>query len=56
MENLKLNQLWNLMDLKYKAHPWHGISIGDDAPEEVQVCVEGPVFTGAQIETFHETR
>lgn len=23
-----------------KAHPWHGISIGDDAPEEVTVFIE----------------
>jgi sulfhydrogenase subunit gamma (sulfur reductase) len=23
--------------------------------DQAQVCVEGPVFTGAQIETFHET-
>jgi len=24
----------------YKAHPWHGISVGDDAPEKVTVFVE----------------
>ncbi len=26
--------------MKYKAHPWHGISAGPNAPEEVNVCVE----------------
>lgn len=26
--------------MKYKAHPWHGISAGENVPEEVNVCVE----------------
>ncbi len=40
MEEKEFNNLWKLLDLKYKAHPWHGVSIGDDAPDEVQVFVE----------------
>ena len=40
MEENEFNNLWKLLDLKYKAHPWHGVSIGDDAPDEVQVFVE----------------
>ncbi len=26
--------------MKYKAHPWHGISAGENVPKEVNVCVE----------------
>ena len=29
-----------LMGLRYKSHPWHGISIGDHAPEEVTAFIE----------------
>ncbi|MEA4903905.1 MAG: inorganic diphosphatase, partial [Petrimonas sp.] len=29
-----------LMGLRYKSHPWHGISIGDYAPEEVTAFIE----------------
>ena len=25
---------------KYKAHPWHGISLGDEAPEVVRTFIE----------------
>ena len=28
------------MNYKYKAHPWHGISFGENAPEEVTVFLE----------------
>jgi inorganic pyrophosphatase len=28
------------MNYKYKAHPWHGISYGENAPEEVTVFIE----------------
>ena len=29
-----------LMGLRYKSHPWHGIAIGNDAPEEVTAFIE----------------
>ncbi len=29
-----------MMKPVYKAHPWHGISVGDNAPEKVTVFVE----------------
>ncbi len=28
------------MNYKYKAHPWHGISYGENAPEEITVFLE----------------
>ena len=32
--------LGGLMGLFFRAHPWHGVAIGDDAPEIVTVYVE----------------
>ncbi len=29
-----------LMGLRYKSHPWHGVFIGKDAPEEVTAFIE----------------
>jgi len=29
-----------LMGLRYKSHPWHGIAIGKDAPEQVTAFIE----------------
>ncbi len=33
-----------LMGLRYKSHPWHGISIGKDAPEKVTAFIDSKVF------------
>jgi inorganic pyrophosphatase len=32
--------LGRLLSLLFKAHPWHGVSIGDDAPEVVTAYIE----------------
>ncbi len=29
-----------LMGLRYKSHPWHGVFIGEDAPEELTAFIE----------------
>lgn len=29
-----------LMGLRYKSHPWHGVFIGKDAPENVTAFIE----------------
>ena len=29
-----------LMGLRYKSHPWHGLEVGDDAPEVVTAFIE----------------
>ncbi len=29
-----------LMGLRYKSHPWHGVYIGDKAPEKVTAFIE----------------
>ena len=36
----KNNQDFKQMNMKYKAHPWHGISAGDNAPEVVTAFIE----------------
>jgi len=36
----QLSRLWELIGLRYKSHPWHGVSLGDNAPDEVTVFVE----------------
>ncbi|HRP02309.1 MAG TPA: inorganic pyrophosphatase [Candidatus Kapabacteria bacterium] len=35
-----LNEFWKLASLRYKSHPWHGINIGEDAPEVVTSFIE----------------
>lgn len=32
--------LWHLMGLLFKAHPWHGVAIGPDAPAIVTAYIE----------------
>src|SRR5215217_7944694 len=32
--------LWELMGLLFRAHPWHGVPIGDDAPGIVTCYIE----------------
>jgi inorganic pyrophosphatase len=32
--------LWQLMGLLFKAHPWHGVPIGNHAPERVTAYIE----------------
>jgi len=32
--------IWGLMGLLYTSHPWHGIPIGDDAPDVVTSFIE----------------
>jgi inorganic pyrophosphatase len=32
--------LWSLMGLLFKAHPWHGVPIGEQMPERLTVYIE----------------
>lgn len=34
------DMIGKLMGLRYKSHPWHGVDIGDDAPEIVTCFIE----------------
>lgn len=40
MTNNKLHDLWARFGKRYKAHPWHGVNIGDKAPEVVRCYIE----------------
>jgi len=32
--------LWELLPLLFRPHPWHGVSVGDEAPGKVTVYIE----------------
>jgi inorganic pyrophosphatase len=34
------DSLWTRMGFLFKAHPWHGVSIGKDAPTVVTAYIE----------------
>ncbi|OGU56444.1 MAG: inorganic pyrophosphatase [Ignavibacteria bacterium GWF2_33_9] len=36
----KINEVWDLASLRYTSHPWHGISIGEKAPDIVTCFIE----------------
>jgi inorganic pyrophosphatase len=40
MNEDKANSAWKLMGLLFKAHPWHGVSIGREAPVTVTSYIE----------------
>ncbi len=40
MAKEQLHKLWEMIGLRYTSHPWHGVSLGDNAPDEVTVFVE----------------
>ncbi len=33
-------QIWNLMTMMYRAHPWHGIDAGEESPKIVNAYIE----------------
>ncbi|MDX1909380.1 MAG: inorganic pyrophosphatase [Bacteroidia bacterium] len=35
-----LTRIWELIGLRYKSHPWHGVHIGEKAPELVTAFIE----------------
>ncbi len=40
MRNVSLDPIGRLLSLRQKAHPWHGVNVGDNAPEEVIAFIE----------------
>jgi len=40
MANSLMDPIGKLMGLRYKSHPWHGVEIGDKAPEVVNCYIE----------------
>jgi inorganic pyrophosphatase len=35
-----MQKSWSIIGLRYKSHPWHGIEIGDEAPEVINTFIE----------------
>jgi len=40
MNEKELISFFKLIGLRYKSHPWHGVDIGDDAPQYVNAFIE----------------
>jgi inorganic pyrophosphatase len=40
MESVIEEHLWNMIGLRYKSHPWHGVDIGEQAPELLTAFIE----------------
>ena len=40
MDERDIKPLWGQMGLLFKAHPWHGVFVGDDAPALVTAYIE----------------
>ena len=40
MANKLMDPIGRLMGLRYKSHPWHGVDIGDQAPEVINCFIE----------------
>src|SRR5947209_279981 len=36
----KSDPIWTLLGLLFRAHPWHGVSIGPEAPDKVTSYIE----------------
>eukprot|EP00457_Paulinella_chromatophora_P013413 gb/GEZN01013709.1/.p1 GENE.gb/GEZN01013709.1/~~gb/GEZN01013709.1/.p1 ORF type:complete len:236 (+),score=23.03 gb/GEZN01013709.1/:247-954(+) len=47
--------MFRLMKMLYKPHPWHGVSIGDEAPERVIAYVECVPGEGIKYEVDKDT-
>ncbi len=40
MNQEAFQKIWKMIGLRYKSHPWHGIDIGDNAPNVVTAFIE----------------
>jgi len=40
MSQQSFEKIWKLVSLRYKSHPWHGISLGKKSPKEVCAFIE----------------
>ena len=40
MSKTALTRIWEMIGLRYKSHPWHGVQIGKEAPELVTAFIE----------------
>ena len=38
--NESIKELWEKMSLRFQSHPWHGVNIGENAPNEIMSFIE----------------
>jgi inorganic pyrophosphatase len=50
-----LNEFWQLVGLRYKSHPWHGVFIGEESPEIVTSFIEVVPSDTVKYEVDKET-
>lgn len=50
-----VSDIWNLVGLRYKSHPWHGVYIGDNAPEIVTAFIEATPSDTVKYEVDKQT-
>ncbi len=50
MINKDLHKIWESMRLRFKSHPWHGVNIGDEAPETVTSFIEMTPYDNVKYE------
>jgi inorganic pyrophosphatase len=55
MANKLMDPIGRLMGLRYKSHPWHGVDIGDQAPEILTCFVEMVTTDTVKYEVDKET-
>jgi len=46
----EIDPLWNLMGVIFRAHPWHGVAIGKEAPDMVTSYIEIVPTDGVKYE------
>jgi len=51
----KTTTLGNKIELRYKSHPWHGVQIGDSAPEKITAFIEVVSSDTVKYEVDKET-
>lgn len=49
------SEFWQLAGLRYKSHPWHGVNIGEDAPDTVVSFIECVPSDTVKYEVDKET-
>ena len=40
MNKEAFNKIWKMLGLRYTSHPWHGVEIGSNAPEDIRAFIE----------------
>ena len=51
----KKDPLWGLLGVLFKAHPWHGVSIGPESPDVINTYIEMVPSDAIKYELDKET-